>query len=88
MAKDITLARITQDLDSVAAEYASLLKQAEAEQCSISELPEASGRMVEIKEKLETLLADASELPDIEKGLEARNYAVALLNAVGSVLHS
>ena len=85
----ITLADITKRLETVTAEYASLLKQAEGSGCSVTMLPNAAEMLTSIKEELETLFNDdLVQLPDSPEKLEACCQAVVVLNAVNSALSS
>jgi len=88
MTRNISLTSIAESLDSVAANYASLVKKAEKIQCPIAMLPEAPEKLTEIKKELESLLEESLCLTDPGEELEARNRAVVLLNAVNSALCS
>ena len=84
-----TLAEIMERLETVTAEYASLLKQAEGSGCLVTMLPNAAEMLTSIEEGLETLFNDdLAQLPDSPEKLEACCQAIILANAVHSALSS
>lgn len=85
----ITLADIIKRLETVTAEYTSLLNQAEEAGYLVTMLPNAKEKLSGVKEELETLFNDdLAQLPNSPEKLEACCQTVAILNAVNSALSS
>ena len=86
MTKNKSLASITAMLEAADGGYSSLLKLAEANSTSITEIPISHYRLTELKRVIENLLKEFVE-PLTAEEFEEQNHAVALLNAVNSALN-